>query len=431
MTTHNHNSLLSSKKGAFTVNAQVAIVFFSIAIISSLAIFGVYVNQRDTVVTKLGRIEAQQTAGLIYEHLYSVMRKGWTRQEIDDLIHHIGNRLPDYQIDVVRGEAVAKQFGELPVDAEKRRKDPLVAEVLQRREDMFFSRQEQLRYGFAVKMKAECKGCHTAAKIGDINGVILVTLPSARLRHPIEEAIKPMTAMVSMVVLILFGAIFFVLQRRVVRPVLEFSATINEYVNSHTEKRVTPMQGWPREIISLARNFNHMMDRIQDDQKLLEDQSMRDPLTGLYNRRRFDEFLLQAKSDADKGADVFSILLLDLDGFKPVNDKHGHAAGDAVLVAVAQAIRSTIREADLPTRIGGDEFAIIAVATDTETAAELKERVRGAVSKVNVRFGHLTISAACSIGSATYRPGLADCKELFQSADAEMYQDKALHNSQR
>ncbi len=425
------NTIKTGSKGATTVNTLVAIVFFTVTILASLLIYGAYLNQRDAVVSKVGLVEARQTAGLIYEHLYSVMRKGWTTQEIDDLIHHVGNRLPDYQIDVVRSEAVAKQFGDTPGDAIKRRDDSVVAKAISERKDIFQTSNDQLRYGFAVKMKEECSSCHTTTKVGDINGVILISIPNSRLRKPIEDAIKPMTAMLSVIVLVLFGTIFLVLRARVVKPVLEFSSNVGQYSDNNTEKRISPMPHWPNEIVSLAKSFNFLMDRIQDDQKLLEKQSQRDALTGLSNRRHFDEFLLQAKNDAENGADIFSVLLLDLDGFKPVNDSHGHAAGDAILVAVAHALRNTTREADLPARIGGDEFAVIAVATDENAVKEFMERIRFAISEVKVRFGHINLSASCSIGAATYHSNIESASDLLQAADAAMYEDKISRKAQR
>lgn len=421
----------TENKGAVTVNTLVAVVFFTVTLLASLLIYGVYLNQRDAVVAKVGLVEARQTAGLIYEHLYSVMRKGWTRQEIDDLIHHVSERLPDYQIDVVRSEAVAKQFGEMPGDGIKRRDDSVVAQAIKQGEDVFQTSNDQLRYGFAVKMKAECSICHATSKVGDVNGVILVTIPQSRLRQPIEDAIKPMTFMLSIIVLILFGTIFLALRARVVKPVLEFASNVSQYGDNHIEKRISPMSHWPNEIVSLAKSFNFLMDRIQDDQKLLEEQSQRDALTGLSNRRHFDEFLLQTKIDAENGADIFSVLLLDLDEFKPINDLHGHAAGDAILVAVGHAIRNTTREADLAARIGGDEFAIIAVATNADAAKELMERIRFAISEIKVRFGHIHLSATCSVGAATYHSSVETASDLLQAADAAMYQDKTSRKAQR
>jgi len=425
MITQENMPLKSLNKNSTTINRLFAIVFFIVTIVASLLIYSVYLNQRDAVAAKVGLVEAHQTAGLLYEHLYSVMRKGWTRQEIDELLHHVGKRLPYYQIDVVRSETVAKQFGEVPGDTEKRSSNPIVVEVIKKREDVVLTENDHLHYGFAVKMKAECSGCHTSAKAGDINGVILVTIPYSQLRQPIEDAVKPMATMLGTIMLILFGTIFWVIRARVINPIQDFNENVSECSENHSEKRISTMAHWPTEVISLTKSFNFLMDRIQDDKKLLEEQSQRDALTGLSNRRHFDDFLLQTKKDADNGADIFTVLLLDLDEFKPINDLHGHAAGDAILVAVAHAIRNTAREADLASRIGGDEFAVIAVSTNADVAKEVMERIRSAISAVKVRFGHLTLSVSCSIGAETYHSNAKTASDLLKAADAAMYKDKA------
>jgi len=421
----------TSGKRARSVSHLVASVFFFVTLLASLLLYSVYVQQKESVVSKLGRVEAQQTAGLVFEHLYSVMRRGWTRDQIDEVIHHIGQRLPDYDISVVRGEPVARQFGDLPGDIRMRRDDPVARAVIAQGRDVFVHTPEGMRYGFAVKMKPECAGCHSAARPGEVNGVILVGIPGAHLRDPIEAAIQPMSVLVGLVMLILFGAIFLALRARLVKPMQAFAAHVNRSSENLGEAGIDPPEKWPRELVSLAHDFNHLIDRIRQDQKLLEENSIRDPLTNLFNRRHFDTALTQAKFDADDGSDVFSVLLLDLDAFKPINDQHGHAAGDAVLVAVAGAVHGALRDTDLAARIGGDEFAIITMATAEDAVSEMRERVRIAVNSLRLRFGHQTIQVGCSIGAATYRRGLADAAELLRQADAAMYADKAARKAQR
>lgn len=124
----------------------------------------------------------------------------------------------------------------------------------------------------------------------------------------------------------------------------------------------------------------------------LAEQAVRDPLTGLYNRRFFDEALVQNVAAARRYGRKLSLVLYDLDGFKAVNDTLGHEAGDGVLKTVAQLLSETARKADIVCRIGGDEFAVILPETDGSGANKTAERFSRVLrtfvhGKVEVSFG--------------------------------------------
>ncbi|MEO2107614.1 MAG: GGDEF domain-containing protein [Actinomycetota bacterium] len=146
-----------------------------------------------------------------------------------------------------------------------------------------------------------------------------------------------------------------------------------------------------------------------------------DPLTGVANRRALEAMLAAIGSSAQDGPT--SMLLIDLDGFKRVNDEHGHHVGDEVLRAVARAIADTARHEDLVVRFGGDEFVVVAADTDATSASILADRVRIAVSHVQVPVdgeGSPTVGVTASVGTRTTGPDLA-VEELVAAADRAMY----------
>jgi len=151
-----------------------------------------------------------------------------------------------------------------------------------------------------------------------------------------------------------------------------------------------------------------------------------DELTGLPNRHLFMDRLQQAQAHATRSNGGFCLLLLDLDDFKAINDQYGHAAGDAVLVAVANRLRACVREADTIARLGGDEFAIIL----TDTMAE--EDVRQVLNKIMIelrkaiRVNELELPSLASIGVAYYPSDSPDTDSLLNQADIAMYQVKAV-----
>ncbi|MEJ5868553.1 diguanylate cyclase [Pseudokineococcus sp. 5B2Z-1] len=152
-----------------------------------------------------------------------------------------------------------------------------------------------------------------------------------------------------------------------------------------------------------------------------------DPLTGLKNRRRLEERVEAALWDARLAGHAVALLFCDLDGFKAVNDEHGHAVGDELLVALARRIREAIRRTDLLARLGGDEFLVALPALDPETAEEDARRVAAAVSAAVVRpvdLGGREVAVGASIGiGLTPRDGTT-FGELLHEADQRMYAAK-------
>jgi diguanylate cyclase (GGDEF)-like protein len=142
-----------------------------------------------------------------------------------------------------------------------------------------------------------------------------------------------------------------------------------------------------------------------------------DPLTGCPNRRAYLERLTLAIAAAGT-ARLFAVCLIDLDGFKAVNDRDGHAAGDAALTAVTGALTGVVREQDTVARLGGDEFAVLAEVSAMVHADELAERLRTAVAVAGRGCG-----VTASVGVALVEPD-DDVNQLLHRADAAMYRAK-------
>jgi diguanylate cyclase (GGDEF)-like protein len=151
-----------------------------------------------------------------------------------------------------------------------------------------------------------------------------------------------------------------------------------------------------------------------------------DPLTGLFNRRFLVEQAPRMWRQARRDGSRVAAMVLDLDHFKRLNDAHGHAAGDAVLRAVAVALATTVRPADVLARTGGEELVVLGLVSDPDEASHLAERLRTAVANSRTADGH---AVTASIGIALTRPGdTEDAAEtlwrLIDRADAAMYQAK-------
>ena len=143
-----------------------------------------------------------------------------------------------------------------------------------------------------------------------------------------------------------------------------------------------------------------------------------DPLTRIANRRALLEAASAAKSVSDRQLTPLSISYIDLDGFKQVNDRLGHSAGDRVLAATADAIIRAVRPSDVVARIGGDEFAVLLPGADGADASGILHRVRLELDRV---MKHNRWSITVSIGIASFVPPLGSVQEMIQVADQTMY----------
>jgi diguanylate cyclase (GGDEF)-like protein len=182
---------------------------------------------------------------------------------------------------------------------------------------------------------------------------------------------------------------------------------------------------WPvttrRLLNGAAREASTALSRAHSH-RTAEEQASTDALTGLPNRRYFDEFcgLLARRRRAD---DAVGVLMIDIDRFKDLNDRHGHAIGDEVLRAVAGAIVAAVREDDVPARFGGEEFVVLLRSPSRGVAIEVGERVRHTVSALELRqFGVESVSVSVGVAVATAPDQPID--QLIAEADAALYRAK-------
>jgi diguanylate cyclase (GGDEF)-like protein len=174
------------------------------------------------------------------------------------------------------------------------------------------------------------------------------------------------------------------------------------------------------EVDRLAAQLEQSRARIVD----LEAKVDIDPLTELLNRRSFERELKRSVAYVKRYGTSAALVYLDLDGFKPVNDRHGHAAGDAVLKAVAAALVRHVRASDLVARLGGDEFVVLLWNVNGPAAAAKAAALEKAIYSTPVRWGSSTLVVAASAGVALI--GALDAPaDLLARADAAMYARKS------
>jgi diguanylate cyclase (GGDEF)-like protein len=178
------------------------------------------------------------------------------------------------------------------------------------------------------------------------------------------------------------------------------------------------------EVARLEAELAAMRARIAE----LEAHAERDPLTAIMNRRGFERELTRAAAYLQRYGGNAALVYLDLDEFKPVNDRHGHAAGDAVLKAVAQALVGAIRVSDIAARIGGDEFAVLLWNLTAHDALKKAAALERAIAATTVAWGARRLSVGATAGVAELSAE-QDIAVLLARADAAMYARKRLRRA--
>jgi diguanylate cyclase (GGDEF)-like protein/PAS domain S-box-containing protein len=193
------------------------------------------------------------------------------------------------------------------------------------------------------------------------------------------------------------------------------------------EINANPLLDDDGEIRGAVASYDDVTVRVERDRRTRQEADT-DPLTGLANRRALERTLKAAISRAQTRGRGVAVLMLDLDGFKAVNDRHGHAAGDEALREVARRLRRCVRERDLVARLGGDEFVVVLTdlgSAPPDAALDTVERVGAALSEP-IAVDHGTeVRLRAAIGVAGHPADGATVAELLSVADRSMYAAKA------
>jgi len=282
----------------------------------------------------------------------------------------------------------------------------------------------------------------------------LRSLPGGSLRllieEPFEKAYEPVLAVVTRVfvidlgIILAFSFLAWQVTAAIVKPIEALSAGARRIAQGDFDVQLHESHRRD-EIGLLTRAFNEMTrkllahraeietanqklllqnDQLQRANEVLEQLSITDGLTKLHNHRFFQDHLTREIKRVSRTGETLAMLICDIDDFKRLNDRLGHAAGDELLVGIARVLNDAIREADFLARYGGEEFIVLAPNTDLRGAVVLAEKIREAVSAGSyiLDSSHQLTKVTVSVGVAQYS---GSRKRFFQAADQALYRAKA------
>lgn len=392
---------------------------------ASLLIFLMSGAVRDHAVHQLAQEDARQTSQMIFQSLYSAMRKGWTKNEIKEIVERLNLSQPNLKVQVYRGQIVAEQFGEMSGEANIISNDiPLKQALSNGKEVLLFPSKDTIRFLYPVTAKQECLVCHTQSHVGAVHGIIDVTYPISDLKISFNYVLNTILGYTLLVLAIVFVVLYFKLRLIVVTPLATFVDVMHRVTRDMDLSHRITGSHLIVELRRLAEYFNHLLYTVQDYNAKLEELSIRDPLTNLYNRRKFEEFLGYEIIRAERHEYAFSVIMVDLDNFKYINDTYGHPIGDLTLKELSTLLASELRKGDVLARLGGDEFALLLPQTPPENgllvANKLHEKL--SVHDFELPVGKIRVTASFSMVSYPVDGKTRDA--LHTAMDVVLYKAK-------
>jgi len=408
-----------------SLNQLVVTITFLFLIATVLGIYLTSSYIKEKAINDLARDDAYKTSQLVFQSLYSAMRKGWTKEEIQEIIVRLNKIEPEMKIRVLRGIPVIEQYGEISGEKELRDSDPLIQESFKSGEDSLTKLgDDSLRYIYPVKTKQECLECHRRAKLGDINGLIDVVYPIKNIKVSLDFIMDMVVIYLTVIMLLLSIALQSSLRSFIIRPISKVTGVVQNVIDHLDLSQRIASVTHVTEIQHLVAYFNKMLSAMQGYNRKLEELSAIDPMTGLYNRRKFNEFIEHEVVVANRYNKKFSLLMLDLDNFKHINDTFGHPIGDLLLKKFTKMIKKRLRRSDVFARFGGDEFGILLSETDHDPAMETAEKIRKMVANTDIKLPVGKVNMTTSIGLITYPDHVADEEQLIAAMDIAMYKAK-------
>jgi len=331
---------LKNKTTYTKITAKIISVTLFVTLVSTY-FYSEYMKQ--SAIERLSKIDAKKTSKLAFESLYSAMKRGWTKDDLGEIIHRLNSIDKELHISVYRSELVATLYGEIEQDKRMRQTDNNVKSAMSGHE-ILQVKDNFIEYHYPVIAKDECLKCHTNAKVDDTLGVIQIAYPIEDLKVSLSEMINFFVLFIILFSLVIFIAIFIELEKFLIKPIKNFSLVIQNIINSHDMTKRVDVDDNIEEIDSIKNIFNTMLDSI-------EHQFYNDTLTGLENRRKLTEKL-------EKQINSF-LMIINIDSFQEINDLYGDETGDAVLKEFAVLLKEIMPQSGMLYRLHSDEFAYL------------------------------------------------------------------------
>lgn len=371
-------------------------------------LYGTYIQSSS--IEKSIKQDTQTMTTLVFQNLYNIMKNGGNKELIEHAIEDIEKNIPHVNISIIK-----------TYDDNKKQ---IVIDAINTKTPQIFQHNQHIDFATPIIFKSECLACHTTSSVGDVAAVTLIEHPILDLKISLKEILTMASILFAISIIVFFGMWFHFLKKYFINPINHLITQIDKNRNHQDLHEQIVIESNIKEIKHLEHIFNKKNKELLKSYISLEEASNTDSLTGIYNRKKFEEYALVTLNDSKRYNHDFSLILIDLNKFKPINDTYGHDVGDEVLIFFARSILQNIRETDYLFRVGGDEFVLLLNNTTSQEAQVIVNKIKLYFQGFKFKHNFLEIEISASFGIAQFNQDGDTIDDLLKIADQKMYQNK-------
>lgn len=355
--------------------------------------------------------DAGVVAQLVFQNLYAVMKTGGNKSDLDNVIEQIEKNIPQLiSIQIIK-EVVPNAHNN-------------IQNALQNKTIEISTNKDHIDFVYPIIFKDECITCHTQSKAGEVASVILMEYPILSLQVSLKEILIMFSTLFVLTILVFFIIWFIFLKKYFLTPIQSLADSMKEIATHDDLEQKITIESSIREIKAIENVFNLQNKKLLDSYNDLKMISDTDSLTGIFNRKKFEEYSKLAILNAKRYNHIFCLVVIDLNKFKFINDNYGHNFGDQVLKFFTQIVQNNIRESDHFFRTGGDEFVLILYDAEIYDGKNVIKKLKQVLATSPLISEIITLFVDASFGISEFNKDGNTIDSLYKIADEKMYQEK-------
>lgn len=406
--------------------------FRTLALASGASVFlimsGIILSYQLVEIRQSVEDEGEFLTEIVFTHLLSYMQDGWNKQDIEQHLEALNGFHEDIRFHLHRSPQVEALYG---IREDGRRITPeeqrLLSNEMSEAGEAETGRVSefsgtQFVYSKVIRFSEPCLACHSNAKAEDVAGLLSVSYSLSSLRVGFIHSF--MANAVILVATLVFCYLIYTRQvrRSIINPFHLFVGKLRQ-IRQSSEVEFQPSNAPYSEIAEIENLILQEHTDLIDAFKRIEIAAVTDELTGLFNRKKLMADLMEELQRFERYQTPFTLISVDLNKFKPINDTYGHSVGDCALKHFARLLSNNVRQTDRCFRMGGDEFLIVLPETGQTGAEVVVQAITLALSRIPLMIDQDELFLNASFGVAEIQTG-DDMESVMQRADLAMYQHK-------
>jgi len=399
---------MKNKRISYSVFIRNSTIFTITVITIIFAAYGYFIKYDKIQQSIFGNTSVE--IDLIFESMYSTMKNGGTKEQIHTLINDLDKKLPHAKVSL---------HSELNAATEHNVEEAFKAKTMKA-----FHHLDHVDFVKPILYEKACIQCHSNATIGEVAAVIQLEQDYSNIGMSLHDFINMIIIFSIISALAIFVNWYVLLKKYVVNPIEEVTQQIKR-ISSHDDlNHSLNVETSIEEIKKIEDAFNIQNEKLYKLYKDLENSSFMDPLTNIFNRKMFDSIISKEFANAKRYNHDLTLINIDLNEFKFINDTYGHQTGDKLLQFFTNSVSSIVRESDFFFRVGGDEFMILLPKSSAKNAQSVIEKVKEYFSEYSFKIEELNYHLKASFGVAELGNEATTIEDLIKISDINMYEDK-------